>query len=415
MVGSPVHTLDFGADIMDVGWHPSRSLLAGALISGSLHLHTISEEGVSSLNCVEVFPGASLRALTFPSAHSSEVVLAASSEGDLALVAVETGQVSSRLPTAHDGSLTCARPLNGSMVACGDEGGSVKVWDLRSMQAVHTWTPHGDYVSGMTWHEPQQSLLSVSGDGTLARMDPRAKKVKNKSDDDVDDELLSVVVVKSGRKVVCGTTTGVLNIWSWGYWNDCSDRFPGHPESVEAMVKLDEDTIVTGSSDGMLRVVSLQPNKLVGVLGEHADYPIERLALRSDGQMLASASHDQTVKLWDLADEEESEEEGGKKEEEGAMSKCLPAEEGRGGVLEGAEASASPEADALGSGSSAEPGSDEGPAEGASEGGDSSEESSSSDEGDAWERKRRRGKGAHRIPSKQVAKKQSSGAFFADL
>lgn len=36
------------------------------------------------------------------------------------------------------------------------------------------------------------------------------------------------------------------------------------------MVKLDEDTIVTGSSDGMLRVVSLQPNKLVGVLGEHA-------------------------------------------------------------------------------------------------------------------------------------------------
>lgn len=36
------------------------------------------------------------------------------------------------------------------------------------------------------------------------------------------------------------------------------------------MVKLDEDTIVTGSSDGMLRVVSIQPNKLVGVLGEHA-------------------------------------------------------------------------------------------------------------------------------------------------
>lgn len=94
-------------------------MLAGALISGSLHLHTISEEGVSSLSCVEVFPGASLRALAFPSAHSSEVVLAASSEGDLALVAVETGQVSSRLPTAHDGSLTCARPLNGSMVACG--------------------------------------------------------------------------------------------------------------------------------------------------------------------------------------------------------------------------------------------------------------------------------------------------------
>lgn len=28
-------------------------------------------------------------------------------------------------------------------------------------------------------------------------------------------------------QIVCGTTTGVLNVWSWGSWNDCSDRFPG--------------------------------------------------------------------------------------------------------------------------------------------------------------------------------------------
>lgn len=28
-------------------------------------------------------------------------------------------------------------------------------------------------------------------------------------------------------QVVCGSTSGVLDIWSWGYWNDCSDRFPG--------------------------------------------------------------------------------------------------------------------------------------------------------------------------------------------
>ena len=51
----------------------------------------------------------------------------------------------------------------------------------------------------------------------------------------------------------------MLNLFSWGYWNDGSDRFPGHPEAV---VKLDEDTVVTGSADGVLKpsatVVSLQ-------------------------------------------------------------------------------------------------------------------------------------------------------------
>lgn len=95
---------------------------------------------------------------------------------------------------------------------------------------------------------------------------------------------------------------------------------PGHPESTETLVKLDEDTIISGSSDGLIRVCSIQPNKLLGVLGSHSEYPIERLALSFDGSMLVSASHDQSVKLWDLtADsdaDEEKHEHGGKDEEE---------------------------------------------------------------------------------------------------
>jgi hypothetical protein len=95
--------------------------------------------------------------------------------------------------------------------------------------------------------------------------------------ENAEDELLSVVTVKQGRKIVCGSQGGVLSIYSWGAWNDCSDRFPGHPASVDALVRLDEDTLITGSSDGLLRIVSILPNKMLGVLGEHADYPIERL------------------------------------------------------------------------------------------------------------------------------------------
>ncbi len=44
----------------------------------------------------------------------------------------------------------------------------------------------------------------------------------------------------------------------------------------------------------------MQPNRLLGVLGEHEeDFPIERLALSRDRRYLASCSHDQTVKFWD--------------------------------------------------------------------------------------------------------------------
>lgn len=53
---------------------------------------------------------------------------------------------------------------------------------------------------------------------------PFHSKVLARSEDDADDELLSCAVVKGGKKVVCGTQSGVMALYSWGYFNDCSDR-----------------------------------------------------------------------------------------------------------------------------------------------------------------------------------------------
>lgn len=45
---------------------------------------------------------------------------------------------------------------------------------------------------------------------------------------------------------------------------DFSERFPGHPESVDALVAVTDDMAVSGSSDGLVRVLSICPNKLLG-------------------------------------------------------------------------------------------------------------------------------------------------------
>ena len=74
----------------------------------------------------------------------------------------------------------------------------------------------------------------------------------------------------------------------------------GHPASVDALTPYDEDVIITGASDGIIRILNILPNKLVGIVGNHDEYPVERLSLSPDKSTLASASHDDTVKLWDL-------------------------------------------------------------------------------------------------------------------
>ena len=50
----------------------------------------------------------------------------------------------------------------------------------------------------------------------------------------------------------------------------------------------------------ILRAVHILPNRFVGTIGEHDDFPVERMRLSRDGDMLASCSHDQTIKFWDV-------------------------------------------------------------------------------------------------------------------
>ena len=60
--------------------------------------------------------------------------------------------------------------------------------------------------------------------------------------DQLEDELLSCVTLKGGNIVLCGSQEGVLHTYKWGEWADCSDRFPGHPNSIDAIVALSRFT-----------------------------------------------------------------------------------------------------------------------------------------------------------------------------
>jgi hypothetical protein len=139
--------------------------------------------------------------------------------------------------------------------------------------------------------------------------------------DQIEDELLSIELVKNGKKAIVGTQDGVLSLWSWGDWGDYNDRIMGHPNSIEAICKLDEDTVATGSSDGIIRLVTVLPNEFQGALGDHGeDMPIENLRLSHDKKYLVSSGHDDKLQFWDVAhlfaEENEEENEDAAHEEE---------------------------------------------------------------------------------------------------
>lgn len=122
-------------------------------------------------------------------------------------------------------------------------------------------------------------------------------------------------------------------------WGDCVDRLPGHPQSVDALCALPESlpgtdcasTILSGehhhrtvypniylpgSSDGLIRAVQIFPTELLGVVADHGEWPVERIAV-GEGMTtlslevvkdvkelgkwwLGSIGHDESLKLTAL-------------------------------------------------------------------------------------------------------------------
>ncbi|KAL4251007.1 WD repeat-containing protein WDR55/POC1 [Abortiporus biennis] len=311
-----------GAQIFDLVFHPTSSVVFTGLLTGEIKSFGYDEQG----NYDEKF---SLR----PSKRSCRG-LTMSAEGDklyavgkgkaLHTIDTTTGTVIESRKAAHDVAINRIKRLTPNLLSTGDDDGVIKLWDPRKPDPLRAYTHHFDFISDFLWLEDKKQLVTTSGDGTLSVIDVRSKKTEPfAQSEDQEDELLSILAIKGGQKIVVGTQIGILSIFNRkSGWGDCVDRIPGHPHSIDALCSIpsyypsSDSTFLTGSSDGLLRAVQLFPTKLLGVVADHGEFPIERIAVDRDGEgrWVGSVGHDEILKLTDLKevfeDEDEEKDEG---------------------------------------------------------------------------------------------------------
>ncbi|XP_064636952.1 WD repeat-containing protein 55-like isoform X2 [Lineus longissimus] len=230
---------------------------------------------------------------------SGERLYTASKDKSLQIIDLNHGKVFHKFMKAHEAPIYSLLVIDDYQLVSGDDDGTVKVWDLRHKDAIMEFKENEEFISDLYIDQQKKILLATSGEGTLTAFNIRKKRMELQSES-FDAELLSLAVVKRGNKVVCGTGEGVLSFFNWGEWGNISDRFPGHPMSIDCMVPITEDIICTGSMDGMIRAVNILPNRFIGVVGQHDGFPIENMCISQDKTLLASCSHDQKIKFWNL-------------------------------------------------------------------------------------------------------------------
>ncbi|TFK75670.1 WD40 repeat-like protein [Pluteus cervinus] len=276
--------ISVGAQVFDVIFHPTRSILYSGLLTGQVKAFSLDERGQSE-PAFTVQP--SKRSCRSLSIDEDGMHLYAVGKGkSLNTIDTNTTQVETR-KKAHESSINRVKCLTPWLLSTGDDEGVIKLWDPRNRDCIRTYKQHFDYITDFLWLEDKKHLVATSGDGTLSVVDIRSQKsTPIAHSEDQEDELLSIVAIKSATKIVVGTQIGILSIFNRSSgWGDCVDRIPGHPQSIDALCSLppsfpaSDTTILTGSSDGYVRAVQLFPTKLLGVIADHGEMPVERIAI----------------------------------------------------------------------------------------------------------------------------------------
>ena len=215
----------------------------------------------------------SVRSIDFSPAGN--ILYAASKDKSFSVIS--NGRLEGQLMQAHAESINkVAHVENDCVIATGDDDGVIKLWDLRQAQhgkdksCLMTLSEHEASISDFSYNAGAHMLCSAANDGMLGVWDLRKSALYAMSDS-FETDLNALCIMKNGKKVVAADGDGVLNLFSWDWFGDCNDRIIGHPNSIECMTKYDEDTLITGGEDGLLRAVSVLPNRIIAILGDPLD------------------------------------------------------------------------------------------------------------------------------------------------
>ncbi|OCH86826.1 WD40 repeat-like protein [Obba rivulosa] len=238
----------------------------------------------------------------------------------------------------HEGSVvSCDISPDGRYIATGSEDASVRIWDARTGDRLHTITRGTGAIADMMFHPSRPELLVASEDGSVfvlnvenggirpvleehegdvcsAAFSPDGRLIASVSDDfaisiwhaDTGDQLAvlrehkAVVVCLAfstdSSQLVSGSGDHIACVWNVMDGQKAATLREQEGVIVCAAFSPDGSRVITGSDSGVTRIWKANTGEELVMLEEHAG-SINFVAFFPDGQRVISASDDGIIKV----------------------------------------------------------------------------------------------------------------------